>query len=261
MHTQISSEFFRLGSDDQQHKYLSRRSEIGFSSNLIIHTSQHLPLPQLARLRRGPAYVPPCHLRSRRSASLEDTLSKQFAPFQQQLNKLFSKARVHLGRSMKFQSEVQSCFNESFSIALAPAIHEQASNEKRLVRSIRRQLEKDELVLRRTADNNNVFYLDQIDRFERDTVRFIIGSKAYKIIEMVDERRYDAQERQCVIDIINRFNTALESMVQMKRLSSEQMSKMQAKQSNVELPYLYFLPDIHQVSPLFFLSWIVRGHQ
>ena len=160
---------------------------------------------------------------------------------------------------MNFQLAVQTRFNDSFSKPLAPAIHEQALNEKRLVRSIRQRLEKDELILRRTADNNNVFYLDQIDSFERNAILFIIETKAYKIIEMVDQRRYDEQERQCVIDIINRFNTALESMVQMKRLSSEQLSKMQVKQSNVELPYLYFLPDIHPVS-LPWLSLLIRDH-
>lgn len=252
MHSHVPGEFFRASSDGYQHEPVSCRSEIGFSSNLLVNTPQHLPPRQLALLHRGPAYVPPCHLRSRRSSSLDDTLSKQFAPLQQQLNKLFSKARVHLGRSMNFQSDVQSRFNDSFSKPLALAIAEQASNEQRLVRALRQQLERDELVLRRTADNNNVFYLDQIDRFEREAIRFILQSQAYQIIEMVVARtRTDERERQCVIDTITRFNAALQSLVQMKRLDSEQMSKMQAKPSNVELPYLYFLPAITKVNVLF----------
>lgn len=248
MYLQISSEFFRASSDGYQHEHVSRRSIIGFSSNLIINTSQSLPRRQLVTLGCGPAYVLPCQMRTQPSASLDNTLSKQFAPLHQQLNKLFSKAGVHLGRSMNFQSQVQTLFNSIFSTPLTRSTQQQASKEREVVRSIRQQLEKDELILRRTADGNNVFYLDRVDDFEQKAVRFILKTKAFKIIEIVDQARYDPKERQCVINVLDGINGTLESMMQKKRINSEQMSKMQTKKPCNEIPYLYFLPEISKVN-------------
>ena len=237
---------------------MSRRSRIGFSSNLTINTSQNLSRRQLVLLGRSPTHVPPCQMHPQTLASLENTLSKQFAPLQQQLNKLFSKARVHLGRSMNFQSQVQALFNTVFSTPLPRSMQKQASKEKETVRLIRQQLEKNGLILRRTADDNNVFCLDQVDDFERQAVRFILKTKAYKIVEIVDQSRYDPKERQCVIDVLDRINATLESMAQKKRINSEQMAKIHTNKSFIEIPYLYVLPEINKVNIASLYFFVVK---
>ena len=149
---------------------------------------------------------------------------------------------------MNFQTQVQTLFNSIFSTPLTRSAQQQASKEREVVRSIRQQFEKDELILRRTADGNNVFYLDWVDDFEHKAVRFILKTKTFKIIEIVDQARYDPKEWQCVIIVVNSINGTLESMMQKKRINSEQMSKMQTKKSCTEIPYLYFLPEINKVN-------------
>ena len=88
------------------------------------------------------------------------------APLRRGPTKLFTKYPVDLSWPMKFEKEIQQFFNESFVQTIPAMIEERAIYEKKLVQSIQYQLKKNRLMLRRTADDNSIYYLGQIDEFE-----------------------------------------------------------------------------------------------
>jgi hypothetical protein len=252
---QFQGEFFRSSSDGHQQCYnVNRRSNnnkyIGFSPTLFIDTVHHLSSQQLALLNRGPTYVPLCQMRTLLSSlPLKDILAQQYKPFHHQLNKFFFKYRVHLGRSTNFLDDIREQFMKNFFKPLPTSIQQQALNEKKLVQSIRRQFKKDNLILRRTADEQNIFYLGCADDFERQANDFINKTKTYEVIVNVDTttKYVRPEQHPYVLETIERIDTTLKTMQKNHQISTEQLTKLCVNKSNMELPYLYFLPEINKV--------------
>ena len=128
---------------------------------MIQHTTHHLSQEQVAFLNRGPTYVLPGQLHRWSTLSSNDLLLKQMAPLQRQLTRIFGKYPVDLSRRMHFEREIQQQFHQSFSKPLPTSIEQRSNDEKQLIQSIQHDLNQKDLILRRTADDNNVFYLSQ----------------------------------------------------------------------------------------------------
>ena len=65
---------------------------------------------------------------------------------------------------MEIQKKVYDEFKHLFSISIPSNLRERALYEKKLIQSIRCSLQNNNLLVRRTADNRNTFYID--DRHE-----------------------------------------------------------------------------------------------
>lgn len=161
----------------------------------------------------------------------------------------FSKHLLHLAQRINFEKQIKNEFQNSFSIPIPPAILERAQYEKKLVQSIRRQLKKDRLILRRTADQNNVYYLGQIDEFEHHAHEYMQKTTSYERIQIDDQNNsFDEQ----LAEIIKSIDSIIENLHQIKRIKKDRLAKIRVKKSKVELPYLYFLPEPPQASEFFF---------
>ena len=177
MSLKIKNTFFRQSSDGDELDLVHHRSTpieykshtISCSPTMIQDSSlvHDLTYEQIKFLNCGPTYVPQCqiHILSKISLTLAEIVTKQMAPLRRGLTKLFTKYPVDLSRRMSFEKEIQQFFNESFVQTISAMIEERVIYEKKLLQSIQYQLKRNRLMLRRTAANNNTYYLGQIDEF------------------------------------------------------------------------------------------------
>lgn len=218
------------------------------SPSLIQHTSQHqLTNEHRKFLNRGPTYVPPCqiHILSKSSITLAEILTKQMAPLRRDLTKLFTKYPLDLARRMNFEKEIQQLFHQSFLQPVPMAVEQRAIYEKTILQEIKSQLTKNHLILRRTADNNNTFYLGQLNEFEQKTFDYMQKfMSTYEFIGTVNE---NLNEQFYINKIMEAINNDLTNLVQRKSLSKDLQVKFTHRlNKNLQLPRLYFLPDLNQ---------------
>jgi len=211
---------------------------------MIQHAEHHFSYEQIKFLNRGPAYVSPCqiHILSKSSLTQAQIVRDQMIPLRRQLTKLFTKYPVDLARRMNFESELQDSFNESFIRAIPPALEERALQEEQLIRSTKCQLQKDQLILRRTADNYNTYYLGGLVAFNEKTNDYIENSACYELIGSINTIH---TKQQHLKQIIQSISTQLERFYQRKLFNKNYRSQFTiGPLGNLDLPYLYFLPEL-----------------
>ncbi|CAF3403989.1 unnamed protein product, partial [Rotaria socialis] len=191
---QIEASFFRHSSDGQEldlvHRWSSfiDKSKIRFSPTLCRDSHQHhLSSKQMELLHRGPSYVLPCqlHILSESSLNMDHILTKQMASLRRELTRVFTKYPVDLSRRMNFEKEIQNLFHASFNQSIPSTLEERIFYEKQLIKSIRYQLNKDQLILRRTADNYNTYYLGPLNEFQQKSDDFVQHSTSYEFIGLL----------------------------------------------------------------------------
>ncbi|CAF3881794.1 unnamed protein product [Rotaria sp. Silwood1] len=211
---------------------------------MIQDTPHYLSIEQVKFLNRGPSYVPPCqiHILSKSSLTLAQMVTKQMVPLRRELTKLFTNYSGDLPRRMNFEKEIQQCFNDSFICSMPDVLEERALYEHRLIQSIRYHLKKDQLILKRTADDMNTYYLGRLDEFNQLSDNFLENSTCYELIEtMSDTHTEQATKLQ---EIILSINSQLEKLYQRKLINKDQLTKFSInKRLKLKLPYLYFLPE------------------
>ncbi|CAF2130554.1 unnamed protein product, partial [Rotaria magnacalcarata] len=185
------AEFFRQSSDGRELDLVHRRSNNNSSNKsksfqcsptLIQNSIHHLTIKQIEFLNRGPSYVSPCqiHILSQfTSLSIEDLLEKQLVPLQHELTRVFMKYPLLVTRRINFENQLIKIFHESFRQPIPIVCHERILHEKYLLQSIQYQLKHESLILRRTADNQNTYYLGQLKEFEQKSNDYIATSPCY----------------------------------------------------------------------------------
>ena len=173
----IQDSFFRPSSDGQGRMIgeTHRRSH----HFLIIDTDHHLSPQQMQLLDRGPTYVPVGQMHLIGS----DIWLKQFFILREQVGSTFNKYPVSINRKTHFQTELIKQFKEAFNQPLPSLVQRRAEYERRLIQSIRYQLKKDDLILRRMADQSNLFYLGHRPIFEQKGLEYVRSSTTYEWIE------------------------------------------------------------------------------
>lgn len=230
-------------------------SAVGFLSPTIVDTSQKLSDRQLQLLNRGPSYVPPCQWRvpsSSTSAVLaddDDIVKKQYLPLKRQVVHLLNKCHVNIARSMEVERRINELFQHCFSVGPSTQLVERAIDEGKLVRSIRRSLKRNDLVLRRTADQTNTFYVTDACMFERKADEYLARTDAYERLLDVDEHTHGSNEMK---EMVESMNAALEMLKTKKTLPADLVQTLLTNPNKVQLPRLYFLPDISKkvIAPL-----------
>ncbi|CAF2830435.1 unnamed protein product [Rotaria sp. Silwood2] len=214
---------------------------------MIQDTPHRLSREQVKFLNRGPTYVSPCHIHilSKSSITLAQIVTKQMAPLQRELTKLFTKYSVDLSRQMNFEKDIQQSFNDSFLRSMPDVLEERALYEKQLIQSIQYHLKKDQLILRRTADEMNTYYLGRFDEFNQKSDEYVENSTCYELIGTIDGTHTEQQQQ--LHEIIISINSQLEKLYQRKLINKDHLTKFSIdKRLNLKLPYLYFLPETNE---------------
>ena len=202
---------------------------------------------QFLFLNRGPTYVSPCQLHTlsystNATNSLDQLLQKQLGPLRRQIAKLFREYPIDLSRRKIFQDTIQTLFNNLFSIPIPPKIKQRASEEKQLILSIRHYLKQNRLILRRTADDYNTYYLGSLDDFNSRSQEYLENSTNYEIHGVLDENNNEQQQLDAILQSID---SSLNTLKERKLITEEHIKKLSLhQQKKVQIPTLYFLPNI-----------------
>jgi hypothetical protein len=221
-----------------------------FSPTMIIDTPFHqLTVEQLKLLNRGPTYVPPCqmHLEVSSSLSINDIIKERYAILRHSLNIVLTKNNINTTQKMFIDKEIKDIFINIFSVPLPLAIQQRALYEKRLVQSIRQHLKVNNLILRRTADQKNVFYLGDKNDFEEKANEYMMTTDAFEVSEIIDEtnrQNIDVYFKK----LATSMNCEIERIFENHKDRKAFLQQLFINVAKVEVPYLYFLPDVSNVS-------------
>ena len=236
---------------------MSRRSDIekstiGCSSTLIQNCLHYLSQEQINFLNRGPTYVPPCQIHllpivSPATTSIDEIIRQQMIPLRRQLAKIYNKYRVDLSRRMKFDEEVQKLFKSHFSIPIPSTLEQRALYERQIIQSIQKQIKDNALILRRTADDQNIYYLGYQSEFNFKSNEYLQNSESFELIGIIDVQNERAKQQQ-FDEIIRSIDFSLDILEEKKLISSYHTAKLHIshKKATIKLPYLYFLPQTKQ---------------
>lgn len=209
------------------------------------YTIHHLSSEQIAFLNRGPTYVSPCqiHILSKSSLTLSQIVTKQMAPLRRDLTKLFTKYPVDLSRRINFEKQVQQLFNNCFIPSVPSILEKRVIHEKKLISSIRNHLTKNQLILRRTADDMNTFYLGSLKEFNKKSIDYMTTSHRFDIMSTIDKHR--PMEYHINV-IVQSFNSKLEELLNKRLINKDHHTQFKiTDKRTITLPYLYFLPEIN----------------
>jgi DNA-binding transcriptional regulator GbsR (MarR family) len=235
---------------------------MGILPNLINETMFKFTDEQQRLLSRGPAYVLPAQMyssvlsssSSSSTLSMDDVLKKYYAPLQHHLASLFSKHHVNIALSMEMNKVINDRFKDLFSLSSIPtSMQQRALLEKQLVQSIRQLLQEHDLILRRTTDDQNTFYVADRTVFEAKAKEYLqTMANTYPVVvrRNLEDENDEAMKNE-VNDMIDSINMSLGILKSRKLLDSEVIQRMELDRSKVRLPYLYFLPDVSKVSVSF----------
>ncbi|CAF4960736.1 unnamed protein product, partial [Rotaria magnacalcarata] len=214
-------------------------AKVSFSPTIIVHASIHVfNKEHLRLLSRGPTYVPPYQMTKRRN------LEKNYKQLQHDLNRLFVKSNVNMIQSMFLQKQIKDSYMEMFSMPiLSQSIHERANYEQQLIEQIQNDLKRFNLILRRTHDQQNVFYLGDRNSFEQLSQEFMLQTDLFEIDMTIDKENVQAT-RDYLTNKIKLMNCEFENIFVNTTKYKDELKKINVVIDKVELPYLYFLPDL-----------------
>ncbi|CAM4985770.1 unnamed protein product [Rotaria socialis] len=238
-----------------------KMKRIGFSSSLIIDAIHQLSDKELQLLNRGPSYVPPGQISiSSSGQSVDDIIKKKYAPLKHQLSCLFSKYHVNIALSMEIEQKISDQFTDLFSVPIPSNLQQRALYEKHLLQSIRYSLNANNLILRRTADNMNTFYLGNLQEFETKAYDYLSKSDAYKALLNKDKDNGGQQWQTELNQMVESMNLLLESLKNHKAVNIDLFNRLLVDASKVKLPYLYFLPDVSKENEISLVPYITSKH-
>ncbi|CAF3677425.1 unnamed protein product [Rotaria sp. Silwood1] len=231
------------------------------SSALILDTTHPFTHEQLQLLSRGPSYVPPCLMYVLFSnESIDDIVKKQFAPFNHQLMTLLEKHKINLAVRMEIQDTIFKEFKNCFSKSIPSSLSQRALYEKSLIQSIHSAFKKHHLILRRTADNMNTFYIGNRQDFEAKADQYLTRSEDYRVLININAENNDKPLDVALKDMIDSMNTLVEQLKTHKAIKDDLYKRFIADVTKTKLPYLYFLPNISKESGISLVP-IITSHQ
>ncbi|CAF1097680.1 unnamed protein product [Adineta ricciae] len=238
--------FFRQSSDGQElnssHRDDIKKLNVGCSPSLYLYTNHHLTTEQVSYLNRGPTYVSPCqvHLTIHQTNSIDHILLKQLAPLRRQLTKLFDKYPIDLSRRMNFEKEIEQSFKKCFSIPIPSTVQQYSIYEQQLIHSIQLQIKKDHLLLRRTADNQNTYYLGDENEFNQIVNHYMNTTDYFESKRIIDDNH---SKETYLKETIKSIDLNLQELHKKKSINENHLAKIPIQ------PLASFL--YHLLRPLF----------
>ncbi|CAF3960604.1 unnamed protein product, partial [Rotaria sp. Silwood1] len=145
-------------------------------------------------------------------------------------------------QSMFLQKQIKDSYMEMFSNPiLSKSIYERAHYEQQLIEQIRNDLKSFDLILRRTHDHQNVFYLGDRKLFEKLSNEFMLQTDLFEI-----ETTIDQTTRDYLTNKIKLMNREFENIFMNTTKYKDELKKINVIIDKGELPYLYFLPDLSE---------------
>ncbi len=133
-----------------------------------------------------------------------------------------------------------------FSLVLPSSLHQRVLYEKQLVQSIRENLKANNLILRRLANQRNVFYLGNMQDFNEKANEYMTKTDVLELCEIIDETNLQ-KTHEYLNQVIKSINSELETIFQNKKIYKDLLEKLYIDTAKVQLSYLYFLPDVSKV--------------
>ncbi|CAF4377333.1 unnamed protein product, partial [Rotaria sp. Silwood2] len=239
--------YFRNHFDDSPNTVTLKKYR--FSPTMIMATQLHLfSNEQLTLLNRGPTYVPLYQnyiSAISNGSTIDDFINEQFKVLKHDLSIFYAKQNINMAQSMFISKEIKEAYSNAFTLSLPDSLFQRGFYEQKLVESIQNHLKQYDLILRRTANKKNVFYLDTRLDFEEKINTYMATTEMFELCEVIDQSTNlnDYLER-----MINNFNENIELYLDDRKKYKHILDKIMVHIGQVEMPYLYFLPDISQVS-------------
>lgn len=207
---------------------------------------------QLRLLMRGPTYVPVSFTCIVDESATDDdrkaTIEHLCKPLRQGLNKLFEKFRMNMAQSMFIQKDIKDLYRKAFTVAIEKPIKRRILYEQMLVESIRQELlNESNIIIRRVANNRNMFYMGNRDEFEAKSKEFMNTGGRFYLCHSLENN-----DAKTIIDyvetMVKSYDRQLEDIIRTLPSNKELASKCLLNVNMVKLSYVYFLPDISDVS-------------
>jgi hypothetical protein len=223
-------------------------AKISFSPTIIVHASMHVfNKEHLRLLSRGPTYVPPTPTPPPllHDQMIKQEIEKNYKPLQHDLNVLLVKSNVNLVQSIVLQKQIKDLYMEMFSktILSRASMCERAHYEQQLIEQIQNDLKRFNLILRRTQDQQNVFYLGDRKLFEQLSNEFMLETNLFEI-DMTIDNEHLQETHDYLTKKIKSMNHEFKTIFIDTKKYKDQLNKITILIDKVKLPYLYFLPDL-----------------
>ena len=131
---------------------------------------------------------------------------------------------------MEIQKKVYDEFKHLFSISIPSNLRERVLYEKKSIQSIRSSLQKNNLLLRRTADNRNTFYIGDRHEFQMKGEHYLDRSFVYEIlIAKHDQLSHEQQQQERntqMKEMIESMNLLLEELKRHKSLDDKTINQL-----------------------------------
>ena len=232
-----------------------------YSPCMYIHTTHTLTKTQMRLLNRGPTYVIPCQLLSTAAnRSMNDITKELYAPLKQQMYFVFSKYHVNIALSMDLEVKIREEFKQKFLNPISIELQQRVSNEKKVMHSIRQSLDdrqQSDLILRRTADDMNTFYLGNRKEFDEKSKVFMNETDIYELQLIIGEMDNDTDWQNEIHPMIESMNSSLRRIFEKKNIDDDVLQRLLIDITMIKIPFLYFLPHIsrnNQVSVIPIIS-------
>ena len=224
-----------------------QEESVSFSPTVIIQTasSHQFTQQQFKLLNRGPSFIPQCQLLASSIGStvlFRDKIEKQYKTLQHNLNILLAKYNINTTRSMFIIKTIKDLYMKTFHIEIPQQIQERAIYEKQLLQTIHKDLQVNELIIRRTANPNNQFYVTDRKQFETLANNYLSNADQFELVLVTSSQSFSIHFKQ----MIKSINMEIERILSNKKLYKELLDKLILNEHKVQIPYLYFLPDINQ---------------
>lgn len=241
---------------------------VSYSPSLIMDAAaaavHSFTAEQIQLLNRGPTYRAPCQINASSSSSsqLKEQLQQHYRSFQHDLNLVLNKFQVNPARSMFIHKEIKETYMTLFSLPLlasssspstataAAALHRRALYEKQVINSIRKQIQARNLILRRTADQNNVFYLGNRAIFEEKAHQWMSNTTnaVFEECHTIDDTQLQATQ-DYLMKVNKDINAEFDILFPNRKTHRDVLNKIWIETTTnvitkIQLPYLYFLPHV-----------------
>ena len=121
---------------------------------------------------------------------------------------------------MFFEEEINKIFEHLFSTPLSNSIQQRALEERKLVQSIRQHLKMKNLILKRTADHKNIFYLGDAKDFQDKIHQFLLTTTdLFELFITIDENHQN-HINEILDEIVSNINIPLKNMFHEKKIKT-----------------------------------------
>ncbi|CAF4324694.1 unnamed protein product, partial [Rotaria sordida] len=160
-----------------------------------------------------------------------------------QLMNLFEKYNINLPLRMEIHDKTYREFKNLFFKPIPSNLFQRALYEKNLIQSIQYSLKKNNLILRRTANNMNTFYVGNVAEFETKADRYLTRSEDYEVLININNKTNEKTLDISIKEMIDSMNSLLEKLKTHKAIKDGLYPQLIADPKKVKIPYLYFLPN------------------